>query len=153
MQTKLAGYLTQFENWLTLKNYAEKSKKCYLCSVRKFWNYCEQQKAHPTFSKANAVEHYLLYRYNSQKVSWQTVNGDYSALRLFYKNVLNRIWDLRKLPRPRKQRSLPKVISPAQVSLLIDLLPFKKHLSEMLFFRYFPLKNTSIEQLFKDFLE
>jgi len=35
----------------------------------------------------------------------------------------------------------------------LDLLPFKKHLSEMLFFRYFPLKNTSIETLFKDFLE
>jgi len=120
MQTKLQGYLTQFENWLTLKNYAEKSKKCYLCSVRKFWTYCEQQKADATFTKTNAVEHYLLYRYKSQKVSWQTVNGDYSALRLFYKNVLNRVWDLRKLPRPRKQKSLPKVISPAQVSLLIE---------------------------------
>jgi len=39
------------------------------------------------------------------------------------------------------------------VETLLDLLPFKKHLSEMLFFRYFPLKNTSIERLFKDFLE
>ena len=35
MQTKLAGYITQFENWLTLKNYAEKRKKCYLCAIRK----------------------------------------------------------------------------------------------------------------------
>jgi len=30
---------------------------------------------------------------------------------------------------------------------------FKKHLSEMLFFRYFPPKNSSIEQLFNDFLK
>ena len=28
-----------------------------------------------------------------------------------------------------------------------------KHLSEMLFFRYFPPKNSSIEQLFNDFLK
>ena len=63
---------------------------------------------------------YLLHLYNSQKVSWQTVNGDYSALRLFYKNILQRTWDLNKLPRPRKQKSLPKVISPEQVSLLIE---------------------------------
>ena len=112
-------YVQQFENWLTLKNYALKTKKSYLCSLRQFWVYCEEQKENATFSKSNAVEHYLLFRYNSQKVSWQTVNGDYSALRLFYKNVLDRVWDLKKLPRPRKQKSLPKVISPEQVSLLI----------------------------------
>jgi len=113
-------YVQQFENWLTLKNYALKTKKSYLCSLRQFWVYCEEQKENATFSKSNAVEHYLLFRYNSQKVSWQTVNGDYSALRLFYKNVLDRVWDLKKLPRPRKQKSLPKVISPEQVSLLIE---------------------------------
>jgi len=110
-------YVQRFENWLTLSNYALKSKKSYLCSLRQFWHYCEQQKESATFSKANAVEHYLLFRYNTQKVSWQTVNGDYSALRLFYKNILGRV---KKLPRPRKQKSLPKVISPEQVSLLIE---------------------------------
>ena len=120
MQKKLQEYSERFENWLTLRNYAVKSKKSYLCSLRLFWKYCEAQKGNATFTKANAVEHYLLYRYNSQKVSWQTVNGDYSALRLFYINVLGRTWDLRKLPRPRKQKSLPKVISPEQVSLLIE---------------------------------
>lgn len=120
-------YLQQFENWLTLRNYAAKSKKSYLCSIRKFWSYCEKQEEDPTFSKDNAVEHYLLFRYNTQKVSWQTVNGDYSALRLFYKNILNRVWDLRKLPRPRKQKSLPKVIPPEQVSLLIEKAATFKH--------------------------
>ena len=38
-------------------------------------------------------------------------------------------------------------------NLLLDLSSFKKHLSEMLFFRYFPPKNSSIEQLFNDFFE
>ena len=113
-------YVQRFEHCLTLRNYALKTKKSYLCSLRQFWHYCEQQKSNSTFSKLNAVEHYLLYRYNTQKVSWQTVNGDYSALRLLYKNILDRVWDLKKLPRPRKQKSLPKVISPEQVSLLIE---------------------------------
>jgi len=104
-EEKLQEYLDKFKNWLSLKNYAKKSIKCYLCSVRKFWLYSEAQKDNPTFSKTNAVEHYLLNRYNEQQVSWQTVNGDYSALRLFYKHILYRFWDLRKLPRPRKQNT------------------------------------------------
>jgi len=36
---------------------------------------------------------------------------------------------------------------------ILDLSSFKKHLSERLFFRYFPPKNSSIEQLFNDFLK
>jgi len=45
----------------------------------------------------------------------------------------------------------PKQINNA--TSILDLSSFKKHLSEMLFFRYFPPKNSSIEQLFNDFLK
>ncbi|MFT6360516.1 MAG: hypothetical protein ACJAYJ_004757 [Saprospiraceae bacterium] len=38
----------------------------------------------------NAVEIFLLHRFNVQQVSWQTVNGAYSALRLFYVHILDR---------------------------------------------------------------
>jgi site-specific recombinase XerD len=95
-------YLLKFENWMTLKNYAKKTHKSYSCSVRQFWGFCEGQAGKEGFSKDNAVEIFLLHRFNVQQVSWQTVNGDYSALRLFYVHILDRKWDLRKLPRPRK---------------------------------------------------
>lgn len=117
----MENYLLQYEQWLTLKNYAKKTKKSYLCSVKMFWNFCENRgKLDADFDKKDAVKIYLLHRFEEQKVSWQTINGDYSALRLFYKNILHRHWDIRKLPRPKKQKTLPKVISPAQVQLLID---------------------------------
>jgi site-specific recombinase XerD len=41
--------------------------------------------------------------------------------------VLDREWNLKKLPRPRKQKSLPKVISPDQISLLIEKAAIFKH--------------------------
>ena len=114
-------YLQEFESWLTLKNYAIKTKKSYLCSVRLFWRYCEKRKAKGDLQKdGDAVGMYLLYRFKEQGVSWQSVNGDYSALRLFYVHILGRSWDIRKLPRPRKQTHLPKVISPGEVAKLID---------------------------------
>ncbi|MDA7625727.1 tyrosine-type recombinase/integrase [bacterium] len=46
---------------------------------------------------------------------------------MFYKHVLDREWNLKKLPRPRKQKSLPKVISPDQISLLIEKAAIFKH--------------------------
>ena len=113
-------YLLKFSNWMTLKNYSKRTMKSYLCGVRQFWQFCEQRAGEEGFSKEEAVETYLLYRFKEQQVSWQTVNGDYSALRLFFVHILDREWNLRKLPRPRKQKTLPKVISPEQIELLID---------------------------------
>jgi len=52
-------------------------------------------------------------------------------------------------------QTTPKILHLCILFFLItlDLSSFKKHLSEMLFFRYFPPKNSSIEQLFNDFLK
>ena len=87
MKEQQAYYVGQFSDWLTLRNYAPKTIKCYTCSVRKFWAYCEKRQGDADFNKADAPRIYLLDRYQKQSVSWQTVNGDYSALRLFYKNI------------------------------------------------------------------
>ena len=127
MSTRQDYYTTQFENWMVLRNYSRKTIKCYLCSLGQFWKFCESRQDDSEFSKTEAPQIYLLHRYKSQKVSWQTVNGDYSALRLFYKHVLDRAWNLKKLPRPRKVKTLPKVISPEQVSLLIEKAVTFKH--------------------------
>lgn len=127
MSSSYEHYYQSYQDWLTLRNYSPKTLKCYLSSLRKFWNFCESRQDDRNFSKSDAVKIYLLYRYNEQKVSWQTVNGDYSSLRLFYKHILQREWDLCKLPRPRKQKKLPKVISPEQVSLLIEKAVTFKH--------------------------
>ena len=127
MSSTFRKYDQDYRDWLTLRNYAPKTIKSYLCSLRQFWQYCESNRKDVTFNKADAPKLYLLHRYNSQKVSWQTVNGDYSSLRLFYLHILRREWDLCKLPRPRKQKSLPKVITPNQVSLLIEKAVTFKH--------------------------
>ncbi|MCB0541735.1 MAG: tyrosine-type recombinase/integrase, partial [Bacteroidetes bacterium] len=61
----------------------------------------------------------LLSRYRSGK-KWQTVNGDYSAMRKFYEHVLGQEWDVEHLPRPRKERSLPGIVSTQEVERLIS---------------------------------
>ena len=61
---------------------------------------------------------YLLSRYRSGK-KWQTVNGDYSAMRKFYEHVPGQKWDVEHLPRSRKELALPGILSTEEVGWLI----------------------------------
>lgn len=119
--------LATFQRWMILKNYSEKTQKCYLSALRMFWMFCEKQKSNPTFKKENAVEEYLIRRFKIEKKKWQTINGDYSAIRLFYVNILGRRWDEKKLPRPRKEKSLPKVVSRKNIQKLMEHAVIFKH--------------------------
>ncbi|MFT4760314.1 MAG: site-specific recombinase XerD [Paraglaciecola sp.] len=129
-------YLLKFENWMTLKNYAKKTHKSYSCSVRQFWGFCEGQAGKEGFSKDNAVDFFCC----TASMSSRSVGKRSTAIirrcayfrqfplikcliyywELPYVHILDRKWDLRKLPRPRKQKTLPKVIGPEKVQLLID---------------------------------
>ena len=62
---------------------------------------------------------YLLSRYRSGK-KWQTVSGDYSAMRKFYEHVLGQEWDVEHLPRSCKERALPVILSKEEAGRLIS---------------------------------
>jgi len=117
----------QYSDYLKMRNYSTSTYKAYMGSVRNFWKWCEAQKEDPGFDKENAVQSYLAFRMVDEKKDYSTVNGDYSALQWFYKYVLNRAWNVRKLVRPKKEKRLPKYITPEQVSSLIACTDFKKH--------------------------
>ena len=124
----MEDYLEKYRVWLVLKNYAKRTQKCYLSAFKNFWIWCEkQQKNNPKFKQEDAVQAYLVYRFEVDRVAWQTVNGDYSGIRLFYVNILGRTWNEDKLPRPRKEKSLPKVVSREQIKILMDHAVMFKH--------------------------
>jgi len=133
--TQKEKLLVQYSNYLKMRNYSIDTYKSYMCSVRKFWEYCERQRGNPSFDKDNAVQSYLAFRLTVQKRNFSTVNGDYSALQWFYKYILGREWDVRKLIRPRMEKRLPKYINPKQVAKLVDVCPNQKH--KVLFLTYY----------------
>ncbi len=77
-------YLARFRDWMTLKNYSPKTITCYLNSMKHFVRYCERR-----------------------RTDWQTINGDYSGIRLFYIRILGRVWDMKKLSHSKKEKYLP----------------------------------------------
>ncbi|MFK7982245.1 MAG: tyrosine-type recombinase/integrase, partial [Saprospiraceae bacterium] len=132
--TQKERLLKQYSDWLQMRNYSLQTYKAYLGTIRAFWHYCESKEKDATFEKANAVQSYLAHRLTVQKRDYSTVNGDYAALMWFYKNVLNREWDLKKLKRPKKEKRLPRYITPHQVSSLLSAVSCEKHRLLMLLY-------------------
>jgi len=145
--TQKESLLQQYSHWLQMRNYSLSTYKAYMGTIRKFWQFCEQRKGEDRFQKEDSVQTYLAYRMSVEKRDFSTVNGDYSALQWFYKYILNREWNVRKLIRPNKEKRLPKYISPQQVNKLIESAPYKKHRIMFLLFYSTGLRLSELRML------
>lgn len=132
---KKESLLQSYSDYLKMRNYSVSTYKAYMGTIRNFWSYCEARTGDADFRKADAVQSYLSYRLSVEKRDFSTVNGDYSALQWFYKYILNRSWDVKKLIRPRKEKRLPRYLSPEQVSLLVKCATSEKY--RLLFLLYY----------------
>lgn len=56
-----------------------------------------------------------------------SVGSIYTALKILYTKVLNRTWDINKIPRIKERRRLPVVLSPEEVKAIFDATENIKH--------------------------
>lgn len=110
-------YLQRFDQWMTLRNFSTATKKLYRSGVKRYWEWCESRCHQPDWNKDDAVFQFLSYRMSI--VSWSTVNSEFSGIKWFYTQILERSWPLKKLPRPRRQKKLPVIVSVQEVEQLI----------------------------------
>ena len=112
-------YLVAYREWLILKNYSPSTIRTYVNSVRQFYVWSIVQSKKKEWDKSQAIKKYLVYRFDKEQRKWQTINGDYSAIRLFWKHILKRDWKYEELPRPRKEKYIPDIPSVEEVQRLI----------------------------------
>ena len=111
-------HLITLDSYLTLKNFSKATRSSYGSALGQFLVYREAQKMDTDFTTEQARS-YLLYRYN-KGLKWQTINGDYSAMYKFYRYVLGVFWDVHHIPRPRRELTLPRILSQQEVQRLIE---------------------------------
>jgi len=58
--------------------------------------------------------------FEEKKTSWSNVNQAYSGLCYFYRNVLLRDWNVRKIPRPKTEKRLPVILSKSEVEAILN---------------------------------
>lgn len=106
-----------YEDYLYLINVSEYTRKAYLSNFRRYYLYCESEEIKDVYDQM-MVKAYLVHRVKNG-AKWQTMNNIYSAMRKLFREVLNVEWSFKKLPRAKRERHLPELISQAEVEKLI----------------------------------
>jgi len=118
MQAKNEAWCREFEEFMILKNLSPRTIKTYGQSVRYFLKEYEEKYPGKELND-DIARSYLIGRYK-QGLDWQTVNSDYSAIQKFFKNVLMMPWNIKKIPRPKKTRKLPVILSRQEIIRIIE---------------------------------
>ena len=83
-------------------------------------------------SKADSLttEHirdFLTHAIDVKNLSTGYVNQAYSALRFFFETTLNKNWDIKHIPRAKKQKTLPVILSKREIQSILDKVNNLKH--------------------------
>lgn len=102
---------------MELRNLSSKTIKSYMWYMTDFTRTCGKS---PADMSEEEIRKYLYHLKFKKKVSWSSTNVAYSALKFFYTKVLEREWNISKIPRPKSEKKLPIVLSCSEVKNILD---------------------------------
>jgi integrase/recombinase XerD len=118
-------HLERFEHWMQSKRYSENTRKVYLEAVKAFLFFMKgkgiEQIERQDFITFN--REYILKRGYSSSYQNQVVNG----VKLFFANTSGRRLELEDLHRPRREHTLPDILSKEEVRNLLNTPKNIKH--------------------------
>lgn len=109
---------------LRMRGLSENTQECYKRYVRKFLEFaeCEVDKLNETI-----VRSYLIEMLQSGKVTPQTVNAYNAAIRFFFAITLNRTMNYLQMPRFKKRKTLPEILTREEIYVLFESCLNLKH--------------------------
>ncbi len=128
--TDVEARCARMDEEMALRGFTRETRRLYMAHVRRFLARDVRQPGAPsgtrTTGPAHDVREWLLHLLREGK-SHSYVNQALSALRFYYRSVTPTPVELSSLPRPRRKKQLPKVLSPIEVRRFLDALPNAKH--------------------------
>ena len=101
---------------MELKNLSERTIKTYLHCVKNFARHYGKSPEDMGYDAIRAFLYYLLKEKNSSQA---TISQHYSALKFFYQTTLGRDWDALKIPKSKRIKKLPVVLSQEEVAAIL----------------------------------
>ena len=102
---------------LERRNYAQTTIDCYIQTIEDFAGYFRRP---PDQLTPEHIREYQAYLFRERKLAASTVTQRLAALRFFYTQTIKKAWSVADTPYPKKTRPLPSILSPEEVTHLID---------------------------------
>ena len=110
---------------LTLKNYSKSTIKMYLAE---FYHLLKLLDDYPVQNlNPKRLKDYFLYCIRVEKMGERKLNGKINAIKFYFEQVLHRPKMFFDIPRPKKNASLPKMLSKSEVKKLFNVTQNIKH--------------------------
>jgi integrase/recombinase XerD len=110
---------------LERRNYTQSTTRAYLRTIEDIARYFKRP---PDQLGPEEIREYIAHLFRVRKLTDNTVNQRVGALRFFYVKTLKKVWSVEETPYPKKRLHLPLILSPDEVSQLIEsaLTPFHR---------------------------
>ncbi|MDP6038444.1 MAG: site-specific integrase [Candidatus Latescibacteria bacterium] len=115
--------LQAMESELKLKGYSAKTRKGYLGHVRRFLSFFGND---PRTLNEEGIRRYALHLLDAGQAH-STVNQCICALKFLFGQVLKKPTAIDNIPRPKKERKLPKILSRQEVLRFFEAVKNPKH--------------------------
>ncbi len=110
---------------LRLRNYSHKTIGPYSSSLRGFVKYFAPR--HPRELSSEDIRNYLLHLIEDRRIAASTANQILNALRFLYVELYKRPFVLGAVPRPKRPKQLPVVLSMEEVQRVFRVVKNSKH--------------------------
>lgn len=117
-------YLSKLNQDMTLKNFTMSTRQDYYRYVVRFLDFTGKDAMSITYAD---IRRFIFYMADAQERKASTINCYTAAIRFFFEYTLGYVWDSKKIPKMKRDRQLPVVLSREQVFLLIDSMENYKH--------------------------
>jgi site-specific recombinase XerD len=109
---------------MQIRGLAEGSQKEYVRYVQIFQQFCDKPVTEVTENEIKTFLHHLI---SMKKLAASTVNVYNAALKFLYEKTLKRGWNSENLPRLKKPKKIPDVLTKEEVQMLFDVTDNLKH--------------------------
>ena len=117
-------YLQRLQEDLRLKNYAKNTREDYYRFVVRFLDFTGKDAMSVTYAD---IRKFVFHMMDNESKKASTINAYTAAIRFFFEYTLGYVWDPKKLPKMKRDRYLPVVLTREQVGMLIDSMDNYKH--------------------------
>ncbi|MGE9950325.1 tyrosine-type recombinase/integrase [Coprococcus catus] len=117
-------YLFKLLQDMQLKNFTSNTCEDYYRFVKRFLDFTNKDAMSITYAD---IRKFIFYMKDHENKKASTINVYTAAIRFFFEYTLGYVWDSKKIPKMKRDRQLPIILTREQVNLLIDSMDNYKH--------------------------